>query len=60
MYYNSQKQAYLPLSEEEVIEEEINKNVEYTNRLLDISNEIIVFDLLNKEKNESLQKEGEE
>ena len=59
MYYNSQKQAYLPLSEEEVTEEEINNNIEYTNRLLDISNDIIVFDLLNKEKNDLLQ-EGEE
>ena len=60
MYYNSQKEAYLPLSEEAITEEEINNNIEYTNRLLDISNEIIVFDLLSKEKNDSLQEKGVE
>ena len=56
LYYNSQKVAYLPLTEEVITEEEINNNTEYTNRLLDVSNDIIVFDLLNKEK--SLEKEG--
>lgn len=51
LYYNSQKAEYLPLIEDIVIsEEEVNKNTEYTNKLLDISNDIIVFDLLNKEK----------
>ena len=37
-----------------VTEEYINSNTEYTNRLLDISNDIIVFDLLNKEKNKDI------
>ena len=59
MYYNSQKEAYLPLSEEPITEEEINENTEYTNKLLDISNEIIVFDLLNKNKNDTLEREEE-
>jgi len=54
LYYNSQKAAYLPLSEEEISEEEINSNTEYTNKLLEVSNDIIVFDLLNKDK----EKEG--
>ena len=54
IYYNSQKAAYLPLSEEPISEEYINSNTEYTNRLLDISNDIIVFDLLNKEKNKDI------
>ena len=55
MYYNSQKAEYLPLSEAPITEEEITNNTEYTNKLLDISNEIIVFDLLNPEKNESIK-----
>jgi len=51
MYYNSQKAAYLSLSEEPITEEEIANNTEYANKLLDVSNDIIVFDLLNEEKN---------
>ena len=50
LYYNSQKAAYLPLSEEPISEEEITKNTDYTNKLLDVSNNIIVFDLLNADK----------
>ena len=50
MYYNSQKAEYLPLTEDIITEDEINKNTEYTNNLLDVSNDIIVFDLLNPEK----------
>ena len=57
MYYNSQKSAYFPLSEEPITEEEINYNTEYTNQLLDISNDIISFDLLNEEKDQ--EREGE-
>ena len=52
VYYNSQKASYLPLTEEPLSEEEIAKNTEYTNKILDVSNDIIVFDLLNPEKNE--------
>lgn len=51
MYYNSQKAEYLSLSDEPITEEEITKNTEYTNKLLDVSNDIIVFDLLNEDKN---------
>ena len=51
LYYNSQKATYLPLSEDPISEEEILTNTEYTNNLLDISNDIIVFDLLNENKN---------
>ena len=57
MYYNSQKSAYLPLTEEEISEEEISNNVEYANKLLDVSNNIITFDLFNPEKNLSFEKE---
>lgn len=48
MYYNSQKAAYLSLSDQVITEEEITKNSEYANKLLDVSNNIIVFDLLNE------------
>lgn len=51
MYYNSQKAEYLPLTDEPITEEEISNNTEYTNKLLDVSNDIIVFDLLNEDKN---------
>jgi len=54
LYYNSQKAEYMPLVEEAISEEEINNNTEYTNKLLEVSNDIIVFDLLNKDK----EKEG--
>ena len=57
IYYNSQKVEYLPLSEEPITEEEINSNTEYTNKILEISNDIIVFDLLNKEKNDGMEGE---
>ena len=50
VYYNSQKQAYLSLTEEPITEEEITNNTEYTNKLLDVSNNIIVFNLLKPEE----------
>ena len=46
IYYNSQKGEYLSLVNEAVSEEEIKNNNEYANKLLDVSNDIIVFDLL--------------
>ena len=54
VYYNSQKEEYLSLSNEAISEEEIARNTEYTNKLLDVSNDIIVFNLLknNNEGNE--------
>ena len=50
VYYNSQKQEYLSLIEEAITEEEITNNTEYTNKLLDVSNNIIVFNLLKPEE----------
>ncbi len=50
IYYNSQKEEYLSLTEDAISEDEINKNIEYTNQLLDVSNDIIVFDLLSKDE----------
>ena len=46
VYYNSQKGEYLSLTNEAINEEEIKNNNEYATKLLDVSNDIIVFDLL--------------
>ena len=59
IYYNSQKAAYLSLTEQPITEEEITSNTDYANKLLDVSNNIITFDLLNSEKNQSVIKENE-
>ena len=50
VYYNSQKEEYLSLTDKPVTEEEIKKNNEYASQLLDVSNDIIVFDLLKKDQ----------
>ena len=58
-YYNSQKMEYLSLNNEAISEEELKKNTEYTNALLDVSNDIIVFDLLEKNAEEKILEEVE-
>lgn len=50
-YYNSQKIEYLSLNGEAISEEEIKYNTEYTNSLLDVSNDIIVYNLLAQDEN---------
>lgn len=46
VYYNGQKGEYLSLVNEAISEEEIKNNNAYATALLDVSNDIIVFDLL--------------
>ena len=46
VYYNTQKRESYPLTNEAIPDEEIEKNTDYTTKLLDVSNNIIVFDLL--------------
>ncbi len=58
LYYNSQKATYLPLSDEPISEETITNTTEYANKLLDVSNDMIVFDLLNPKKNVEGSTEG--
>ena len=53
VYYNSQKEEYLSLTNEAISEEEISKNNEYSSKLLDVSNNIIVFNLLKDNTNEN-------
>lgn len=50
VYYNSQKQEYLPLKGDVISEEYIKNCNEYADALLDVSNDMIVFDLIRKEK----------
>ena len=52
VYYNSQKGEYLSLVNEAISEEEIKSNNDYATKLLDISNDIIVFDLLKQKEEE--------
>ncbi len=58
-YYNSQKMEYLSLNGEAISEEELKQNTEYTNALLDVSNDIIVFNLLEEEADEQILEEVE-
>ncbi len=51
VYYNSQKSEYLTLNEGEVIGEDyIKKNTEYANKLLEVSNNVITYDVVRKEE----------
>ena len=53
VYYNAQKEETLSLKDNVVVtDEEIEKNKEYANELLEISNSIIVYDLENEGKDE--------
>ncbi len=52
VYYNSQKGEYLSLDGSAISEDEIKKNNEYTTKLLNVSNNIIVYDLIQKYNDE--------
>lgn len=52
VYYNSQKGEYLSLTNEAISEDEIRYNNEYATKLLDVSNDIIVFNLLEQNNEE--------
>ena len=43
----------MSLKDEVISDDYISENSKYTEKLLDVSNNIIVFDLLNKDKNEN-------
>lgn len=50
VYYNSQKNEYLSLNSNETISNNyIDEYTKYTNKLLDISNNLIVYDLIKKQ-----------
>lgn len=62
VYYNAQKGEYLTLKESVITDEYIKKNNEYSEKLLSVSNSIIVYNLLSnnsdEETNESELIEG--
>ena len=59
MYYNSQKGEYKLLKDEIIDENYITENNEYAEKLLDVSNKVIVFDLFNpNSEEETVSKES--
>lgn len=54
MYYNSQKEESYVLSNSVVSNEEITKNTEYTDKLLSVSNDILVYNLIKNSKEETV------
>ena len=54
MYYNSQKGEYKLLKDEIIDENYIKENNQYTEKLLDVSNKAIVFDLFNPNSEEEV------
>lgn len=57
VFYNAQKSAYLPLSNTEISDEYITNNNEYADNLLNVSNSLIVFDLIKHDKEQEESKE---
>lgn len=60
VYYNSQDEEYMPLKDEIISEDYIQENNSYVENLLDVSNNMIVFDLLNPDKDNVVNEEEEE
>ena len=54
LYYNSQKGEYYSINNDAISEDEIKGNNSYASKLLNVSNNVIVFDLL-----KNLQEENE-
>lgn len=50
IYYNSQKTAYLSLKDTEITEEYVKECTSYADKLLKVSNSLIVFDLIKKDQ----------
>lgn len=54
VYYNSQKNEYLVLKGSVINKEYIDKNSEYADKLLDVSNAIIVYNLIKNASNDNV------
>ncbi len=52
MYYNAQKEEHFLFKNSVITDDEIQKNKEYANKLLDVSDSIIVYDLEKENKDE--------
>lgn len=48
VYYNSQKEEYFSINNAPISQEEINKNNQYSDERIEVSNDIIVHDLIRK------------
>jgi len=57
VFYNAQKAAYLPLKNTEISDEYINDCNLYADNLLNVSNSLIVFDLIKHDKEQEESKE---
>ncbi len=55
MYYNAQKDEYLLLKDSVVTDEEIEANKEYANKILEVSDAIVIYDLEAGEEDEEEQ-----
>ena len=53
MYYNAQKEEYLLLENSVVNDGEIEDNKAYANKLLEVSDSLIIYDLLNENREEN-------
>ena len=54
VYYNSQKGEYLVLKGSVISKEYISRNSEYANKLLSVSNAIIIYDLIKNTSKENV------
>lgn len=59
IYYNSNKNTFLPLNNNEISPEEIEKNNQIASKKIEISNDIILYDLLKTETEKLNRYEGE-
>ena len=60
IYYNSNKDEYKVINPDAIIDKDtITKNNDITNKKLQISNEIIIYDLIKNEKDRLQRSEGE-
>ena len=50
VYYNASKEEYMPLTNEPIDENYIKECKEYTENIIELSNDIIVYDLIKNEK----------
>ena len=57
MYYNSQKEESFIISSSVITQEQIDANREYTDKLLSVSNDILVYDLIRNSKTQTVNEE---
>lgn len=58
LYYNSQQEESYIINNSVVSQETIIKNTEYTDKILSVSNDILVFDLIRNSKEETVNEDN--